>query len=211
MGPPGAGKGTQARLLARDIGYIQFSTGDAFREVSRQDTPLGKKVKETIDNGYLAPPEMAAEIVTTTVKKHMDAGHGLIFDGSPRTVEEAKLIDDFFDAQDYGKPLVIYLKVDKEEMMKRNSKRLYCLGISGDFPVVSDDDRARCQKLGGEVGIRPDDEPAKFATRWQQFMDRTYPVIQNYQRQNMVHELDALPPIPDVHQSVMDIIHHFDA
>lgn len=206
MGPPGAGKGTQAKMLAEKVGYIQFSTGDAFREVSRQDTPLGQKVKDTIDNGYLAPPEMAAEIVTTTVKKHLDAGEGLIFDGSPRTVEEAKLIDQFFIDQHYGTPLVIYLKVDKDEMIRRNSARQYCLGIKGDFPVVTGDDRQRCTDLGGTVGTRADDEPAKFATRWDQFMSRTHPVIENYQRQGMVNEVDGMPSVDEVHRSVMKIV-----
>ena len=210
MGPPGGGKGTQAELLSQKIDYKRFSTGDAFREVSRQDTDLGRKVKETIDNGFLAPPEMAAEIVKTAVKKNLDAGEGLVFDGTPRTVEEARIVDDFFEKDGCGKPLVVYLVVDKEEMMRRNSIRKFCLGISGDFPVVTDEDKKRCEESGGTVGTRPDDEPEKFMTRWNEFMNRTYPVVENYRKLGMVNEVDGMLSIGEVHASVMRIIQKFD-
>lgn len=210
MGPPGGGKGTQAELLSRKIGYKRFSTGDAFREVSRQDTPLGREVKKTIDNGYLAPPEMAAEIVKTAVKKHIDANEGLIFDGTPRTVEEAAIVDDFFVQQNYGQPLVIYLAVDKDEMIKRNSARKFCLGVSGDFPVIDEEDRKKCEELGGKVGTRPDDEPEKFSTRWDEFMNRTYPVVEKYRLQGIVHEIDGMRNIPSVHAEIMNVIGKFD-
>lgn len=209
MGPPGGGKGTQAELLAQKIGYVRFSTGDAFREVSRQDTDLGRRVKETIDNGYLAPPEMAAEIVIAAVKKHIAQDQGLIFDGTPRTVEEGIIVDDFFVQEEYGSPLVIYLKVDQEEMIRRNSQRKFCLGIKGDFPVITEEDAQRCAQLGGQVGTRPDDEPGKFATRWNEFMTRTYPVIEKYQKQGIVHEIDGMKSIDEVHADVMKIIDSF--
>jgi len=210
MGPPGGGKGTQAELLAAGIGYERFSTGDAFREVSRQDTELGRKVKEIIDNGFLAPPEMAAEIVKTAVKKHIEAGQGLIFDGTPRTVEEARIVDEFFEKEGYGKPLVIYLSVDKDEMIKRNSIRKFCLGVSGDFPVVDEEDERKCKEVGGRVGVRPDDEPEKFATRWDEFMKRTYPCVENYRQLGIVNEVDGMPSIEDVHRGVMKVIEKFD-
>ncbi len=209
MGPPGAGKGTQAEMLAQKTGYVRFSTGDAFREVSRQDTDLCRRVKETIDNGYLAPPEMAAEIVMTAVKKHIEAGEGLIFDGTPRTVEEGKIVDDFFVEQEYGLPLVIYLKVDQDEMIRRNSQRRFCLGIKGDFPVITAEDAKRCAELGGDVGTRPDDDPTKFATRWSEFMNRTYPVIEKYQQDGIVNEIDGMASIEDVHAHVMDVVGSF--
>ncbi|MEX1111846.1 MAG: nucleoside monophosphate kinase [Candidatus Andersenbacteria bacterium] len=206
MGPPGAGKGTQAELLAHELKYHRFSSGDAFRAISRQDTDLGRKVKETIDNGYLAPPEMAAEVVTTAVKDHMSQGHGLIFDGSPRTVKEAEMIDAFFAEQGYGKPLAIYLHVDRDEMIRRNSQRKFCLDIHNDFPVVDEEDVQRCEGLGGRIGIRPDDEPEKFTTRWDEFQKQTYPVIERYLSEGVAHQLDGMRPIQEVHMSVMKLI-----
>ncbi len=206
MGAPGAGKGTQAELLSQEIGYKRFSTGDAFREVSRQETELGRKVKDTIDNGHLAPPEMAAEIVMTAVQRHIDADDGLIFDGTPRTIEEAKIVDEFFEKQNYGRPLVIYLKVEREEMIARNSKRRFCLGVKGDFPVANEDDQRRCEELGGTIGTRPDDEPEKFATRWEAFMNQTYPVVEMYRAEGILHELDGKPAVPVVFEEIKKLI-----
>ena len=206
MGPPGGGKGTRAHRLAEKIGYSRFSTGDAFREVSRQDSELGRRVKETIDNGFLAPPEMAAEIVIAAVRTRIEAGEGLIFDGTPRTVEESKVVDDFFAEQGYGKPLIMYLAVDKNEMIRRNSIRKFCLGIAGDFPVVTDEDRERCEKAGGKIGTRPDDDPTKFATRWDEFMTRTYPVVEGYRQKGIVHEVDGMPSVEEVHAQIMEVV-----
>ena len=206
MGPPGGGKGTQAEMLAKKIGYSRFSTGDAFREVSRQDSELGRKVKNTIDQGILAPPEMAAEIVIEAVKKYVEVGQGVIFDGTPRTVKESVMVDDFFEQAGYGRPLVLYLDINKAEMIERNSTRRFCLGISGDFPVVNDEDRERCEKLGGKVGVRPDDEPEKFETRWSEFMNQTYPVVEKYRKQGIVYEVDGMLSIPAVYEQIMGVI-----
>jgi adenylate kinase len=210
MGPPGAGKGTQAQLLAEKIGYARFSTGDAFREAARQDTPFGRRVKQTIDNGFLMPPEDAAEVVIGAMQKHIAAGNGLIFDGTPRTVKEAAMVDAFFEEQGYGQPLAIYLKVDREEMIRRNSRRKFCLGVSGDFPVVTDEDRLKCEKLGGQVGSRADDAPEKFVTRWDEFMNQTHPVVERYLQEGIAKEVDGMPAPPVVHESVMEVIKSFD-
>lgn len=205
MGPPGAGKGTQAKLLCQKISYHNFSTGNAFREVAMQDTPLGHRVKETIDNGFLAPPEMAAEIVITAVSKYVP-NTGLVFDGTPRTVKESEIVDDYFVTHGAGRPLVIHLALNKEEMIRRNSERKFCLGVSGGFPVMTEQDSQRCQSIGGTIGIRPDDEPEKFNTRWEEFMNQTYPVIARYTQQGMVTQLDGMQSIAAVHRDIMAII-----
>lgn len=210
MGPPGAGKGTQAEMLAQKIGYHRFSTGDAFRAQARQNTPLGRRVKETIDNGYLMPPEDAAAVVTEAVREHLEQGRGLIFDASPRTVTEAAMIDAFFEEQGYGRPLVISLKIDKKDMIERNSKRKFCLDIEGDFPVVSEEDVRRCEELGGRIGIRPDDEPEKFETRWSQFTELTYPIFEKYQEEGILREVDGKKSIEDVHEQVIAVIEEYE-
>lgn len=210
MGPPGAGKGTQAELLAREIGYKRFSTGDAFRAMARADTPLGQQVRDTIDNGKLMPPEAAAEVVMAAIGKHIKARDGLIFDGTPRTVKEAQMVDAYFEEQNYTKPLAIYLRVDKDEMIKRNSQRKFCLGIAGDFPVVTAEDEARCDTLGGTVGSRPDDSLDKMTMRWDEFMNQTYPVVEHYLAEGIAREVDGFLPVPEVHAQVMQIIDSFD-
>ncbi len=210
MGPPGAGKGTQAEMLAQKIGYHRFSTGDAFRSISRQDTELGRRVKGTIDNGYLMPPEDAAAVVTQAVKEHLEQGRGLIFDASPRTVAEAIIIDEFFDKQGYGRPLAIRLKVDQEDMIERNSKRKFCLDIQGDFPVVTEQDAKRCERLRGRIGTRPDDEPEKFETRWSQFTELTYPIFEKYAKEGIFREVDGKRSMEEVHERVMAVINEYE-
>jgi len=211
MGAPGSGKGTQAKMLSQALGYHQFSTGSAFREVSKQSTELGQKVKSLIDNGILCPPELAAEVVINAIKDHLKTGKGLVFDGTPRTVEEARIVDDFFLKNNYGRPLAIYLDVPKEEMIARNSKRKFCLNISSDFPIVNEEDAKRCEALGGTVGTRPDDNPEKFATRWNEFQKHTYPVIENYLKEGILQKISGQHEIAKVHEQVMRIINQYNA
>lgn len=206
MGAPGSGKGTQAQLLAEKISYYRFSTGDAFRKVAAQPTDLGQRVKETIDKGVLGPPTMAAEIVIAAVKDHLSSDKGLIFDGTPRTQEEAALVDAFFAEQGFGRPMAILLNVDKQDMIDRNTKRLFCLHIQPGYPIVTNDDKQRCLAAGGTIGNRPDDSHENFDTRWQQFMDRTWPVIEQYRGQGILHEVDGKQSVGEVHQAVMNVI-----
>lgn len=207
MGPPGAGKGTQAKLLAEELDYHQFSTGSAFRDLAAQDTDLGRQVKEIIDSGYLMPPEKAAEVVMKAVEDHLSKGQGLIFDGTPRTKKEAAMVGSFFVDKKYGDPLPIFLTVDKDEMMARNAKRRYCVVMEGaDFPVVTLEDEKRCSAMGGEVGRRADDDPEKFATRWSEFIELTLPVVKNYRARGILQEVNGMKTVEEVHEAVMGVI-----
>ena len=212
MGMPGAGKGTQAEMLAHDIGYSRFSTGNAFRQLALEDTPLGRQIKEIIDNGFLTPPPLAAEVVINATKEFMARGEGLVFDGTPRTLEEAQYLNKAFLEAGYGHPLVIYLEVDKETMIERNSNRRICLDIEGEFPVRTERDEERCTELGGRVGMRPDDEKEKFNTRYDQFMNLTYPAIVDHRSRHdgLFFMVDGMPEPHRVHASVMDIMRQFE-
>ncbi len=206
MGPPGAGKGTQTMLLAREVTYGQFSTGDALRAMARADSDLGRRVKEIINNGFLAPPALVAEVVKEAVGKRLAAGEGIIFDGTPRTLEEAHMIDDFFIQEGYVAPLVILLDTDKNTMIERNSIRTFCLDIVGDFPIIFPKDKERCRSLGGRIGRRADDDPSKFDTRWSQFMELTWPVIQEYKAAGKVKQVNGKLAIADVHKEIVTLI-----
>ncbi len=203
MGPPGAGKGTQSSLLAKKLGYHQFSTGNAFREIARQNSDLGRRVKATIDNGYLAPPAMAAEVVINAIKESVKLNRGLIFDATPRTVKEAAIVDDFFAKNNYGRPLAIYLEVTEKEMKERNTHRRYCLDTLHGFSVMNEADVKRCEEIGGRVGFRADDEPEKFAIRWSQFQENTYPVVLQYKKDGILFTVNGRLSIAKVHQEIL--------
>lgn len=206
MGPPGAGKGTQASFLAKEIGYHQFSTGAAFRAVARQETELGRQVRQVMERGELCPPPLAAQVVIEAVREQVQAGKGIVFDGTPRTLEEAAIVDAWLAEQGYGRPLVILLDIDRRQMEERNLKRRYCLDITPDFPVLSVEDMERCEKIGGRVGRRPDDEPDKFSARWQQYTDLTKPVVDRYEQEDILARVDGRSAIEDVHAAVMQVV-----
>ncbi len=210
MGLPGSGKGTQASMLAKAIGYYQFSTGDELRTIAREHTPLGMQIKSSIDNGYLAPPPLVAELVIKTFQERLVGFRGIVFDGTPRTIQETEILDDFFSRENYGRPLVIYLEAEKEAMIERNSKRKYCVGIDHGFPLTNEASYKRCEALGGSVGMRADDDPKKFHIRYEQFIERTYPVIEKYKKENIVHTINGMEEPSSVHQNVMDIIKAYE-
>lgn len=209
MGPPGAGKGTQASFLAKEINYHQFSTGAAFRAVARQQTELGQKVRTIMEGGQLCPPALAAQVVIEAIREQVAAGKGIIFDGTPRTVEEAGIVDGWLKEQGYGRPLVIFLEIDRAHMEDRNLKRRYCLDITPDFPIMDETDADRCATLGGRLGRRPDDEPEMFDARWQQYTDLTKPVVDSYEREGILTRVDGRLPIPDVHAAVMRVVREY--
>jgi len=212
MGMPGAGKGTQAEMLSHDIRYHQFSTGSAFRQIAREDSDLGRQVKHFIENGFLTPPAIAADVVLAAVHEILVDGEGIVFDGTPRTLAEAETVNARLMAEGYGVPLVIYLEVEKETMIERNSKRKLCLNAEKEFPVTTHKDELACEKLGGTVGTRPDDEKEKFTTRYNQFMELTYPVVelQKEKHPELFYRVNGLLEAHQVHALVMDVIKQFE-
>lgn len=212
MGMPGAGKGTQAEMLAHDIGYHQFSTGNAFRQIALEDSELGREVKKIIDSGLLTPPAMAAKVVMAAVDEYITKGEFLVFDGTPRTLTEMQIITEHFATKGYGDPLILYLEADKETMIERNSKRRLCLDVEREFPVTTQHDTQKCIELGGRVGMRPDDEKEKFTTRYDQFMELTYPVVAKYRSEHngLFFIVDGMVEPHRVHASIMDIIRQFE-
>ena len=207
VGPPGAGKGTHAQLLQRDAGYVWLSTGNAMRSVARdEDSELGRRIRDLIDQGRLAPPDVAVQVITEEAAPQIDAGSRLVLDGSPRTVEEADRLDEFFEEHGYSSRMLLYLSISRDEMIRRNSRRKFCLEVPQGFPVETDEDVERCRQQGGRVGTRPDDRPEKLATRWDEFLQQTYPVVERYRRKGSLREVDGHRTIDQVHAEVMESI-----
>jgi adenylate kinase len=164
IGPPGAGKGTQCRRLAEYLGVPHLSTGELLRE-TRGDSVLGKLVSSYIDAGRLAPDELVMPIVTKRLSAE-DCAQGCIFDGFPRTINQAKMLDQYLDNHSDRLDLVLHLDVQEDELVKRLLKR-------------------------AQIENRADDTEATISARLEVFRNQTAPVLGFYRQQGMVESVDG--------------------
>jgi len=186
LGPPGAGKGTQAKRLEEKYGLKQLSTGDMLRAEMAAASPLGLKVKAIVDSGSLVTDEIMIEMIASRIEQS-DCKNGVIFDGFPRTVAQAEALDVMLDER--GRPLsaVIELKVDEESLVKRLNNRIA-------------ETKAR-----GEA-VRGDDNEETLRKRLQVFRDQTAPIIPYYKGRNMLQSVDGMASIDVVEAELAKIL-----
>lgn len=158
IGPPGSGKGTQAELICKRYNIVHISTGDIFRENIKNKTPLGLKIKSIIDSGKLVDDSLTIEIVKNRLNEK-DAKNGFCLDGFPRTIEQAKALDEFAKIDK-----AIEIDLDDKEIVSRLSKRRMCL-VCGNPTHVDLLKNGRCEKCGGEVYTREDDKEETILKR----------------------------------------------
>ena len=174
LGPPGAGKGTQARELARDWGVPQIATGDMLREAGARRTPLGREAKRHMDAGGLVPDDVVIGLVAERLGQP-DAGPGFVLDGFPRTVAQAEALDRMLAER--GTPLerVVFFDVSRPELLRRLTGRRVCRQCGTGFHVVSAPPKAagRCDKCGGELYQREDDAEGPVAKRLDVYESQT--------------------------------------
>lgn len=186
LGPPGAGKGTQAKRLEEKYGLKQLSTGDMLRAEMAAGSPLGLKVKAIVDSGSLVTDEIMIEMIANRIEQP-DCKNGVIFDGFPRTVAQAEALDKMLDEK--GRPLsaVIELKVDEEALVKRLNNRIA-------------ETRAR-----GEA-VRGDDNEETLRKRLQVFREQTAPIIPYYDSRDMLQSVDGMASIEVVEAELAKIL-----
>jgi adenylate kinase len=182
LGPPGAGKGTQAQRLVEKHGIVQLSTGDMLRAAVRAGTPVGRKAKDVMARGELVPDEIVVAIVSDRIDEP-DARNGFILDGFPRTVPQAEALDRMLAEKGLRLDAVIELKVDEGTMIQRIEKRIA-------------DSRAR-----GEP-VRPDDNPEVLKKRLRAYREQTAPLIDYYGKKGALKTVDGMAPIGDVSQAI---------
>jgi adenylate kinase len=173
LGPPGAGKGTQAERFAREEGIPKISTGDILREAVAEGSPLGRLAKEAMDAGRLVSDEVMIGIVRERLAKP-DAGRGFILDGFPRTVAQAEALDAIMAGRD--PLLVIEIVVPAEELVRRTSQRRVC----GRCGFTTTADAAACTRCGGELTSRSDDNAEVVRERLQVYERQTKPLVDFY-------------------------------
>jgi len=181
MGPPGAGKGTQAKRIAQIFKIPHISTGDMLREAVAAGTDLGLKVKEIMDKGLLVPDDLMIDLVRERLSRE-DTRNGFILDGFPRTVEQAAALDEMLE--DLGRKIDVALLVnaDEEEVVKRISSRRVCpeCGKVYNLLTIRPKVEGRCDNDGAELIQRDDDMPDTVRARYRVYLEKTEPVIQYY-------------------------------
>jgi len=178
LGPPGAGKGTQAQRLAAKHNIVQLSTGDMLRAAVKSATPIGRKVQDIIAHGRLAPDEVVVDLVGQRIAAP-DARNGFILDGFPRTVPQAAALDRILKGKGLGLDAVIELSVDEEALIKRIESRIAEMTARGE-------------------SLREDDSAEVLHIRIKAYREQTAPLIAYYRQEGVLRTVNGMAPIPDV-------------
>jgi adenylate kinase len=199
VGPPGAGKGTQAAFIATHLGIPQISTGDIFRANVSKGTPLGVEAKKYMDAGDLVPDEVTIAMVRDRLKQP-DAVNGYLLDGFPRNLAQAKVLDDMLLELGHGLDMVMELVVDDDEVVRRLAGRRTCRQCGTiwhlDFDPTTDPDS--CDRCGGELFQRDDDREDTIRHRLEVYAEQTAPIVGYYAEAGILVGVDATGPVEDI-------------
>ncbi|OQB09805.1 MAG: Adenylate kinase [Candidatus Omnitrophica bacterium ADurb.Bin205] len=192
LGPPGAGKGTQAKSLAEELALAHVSTGDILRQNVKDCTSLGKEAKDFMDRGLLVPDELMAKMLQERFSQP-DVRKGFILDGYPRNLSQAKTLEDIFSIQGIDVDLVVYLDSSEEVIIQRLSGRLVCSKCGVNFHKINMPPKREgiCDKCGSALYQRSDDKVETIKKRLEVYKKETSDLIEYYQGKNKLHRLDA--------------------
>lgn len=199
LGPQGSGKGTQAKLMAAKYNIPHISTGDIFRELRTQDSAMGKKVRELIDNGNLVPDEITNQIVADRLAKP-DCDEGFILDGYPRNIVQAQFLEQ-------KKPVnkCIYVEVSDAESIKRITARRACSVCKADFNTIYIKPKKEgvCDKCNGKLMQRDDDTPEAVKKRLEIYYKETKPLLDFYKKKNALFKVNGEQPVDKVFKDIV--------
>jgi adenylate kinase len=198
VGPPGAGKGTQASLLAEHYKIPHISTGDIFRANLKSGTALGLQAKGFMDKGELVPDSVTNEMV----KDRLRNASGFLLDGFPRNVAQAEVLQGFLNEK--GAPLnaVVEFQINNEEIIKRLSSRRTCRGCGKVFPGQV----SKCDSCGGEIYQRDDDKESVIARRLEVYGEQTAPIIDYYRKAGLLVAISATGEVSAITKDVIDAL-----
>ncbi len=207
LGPPGAGKGTQASLLSESLKIPQISTGDILRNSVRAGTPMGARAKFFMDSGSLVPDEVVVGIVEERLQSP-DCNDGFILDGFPRTVAQADSLDLMLAR--LGKQIehVLSMTVDDDELLTRISGRRMCVKCGKGYHLVFDPPKVSgvCDLCGSELYQRDDDKVETMRKRLDEYYKKTAPLISYYSQKNILHPIPGIGAIEDIQKSIQKVL-----
>lgn len=207
LGAPGAGKGTQAQMLAKKYDIPHVSTGDIFRMNIKNGTELGMEAKKYMDQGLLVPDELTVRILLDRVAKD-DCKNGYVLDGFPRTIPQANVLEEALtklgDKIDYA----VNVDVPDENIIRRMGGRRACLACGATYHIehVPPKKEGICDKCGQELVLRDDDKPETVTNRLQVYKEQTQPLIDFYTERGVLHNVDGTKDMNEVFEAIVAIL-----
>ena len=204
VGAPGAGKGTQASMVAEKLNLVHVSSGDLFRQGLEQGTELGKQAKSYMERGILVPDEITIQMVMERLSAP-DCENGVILDGFPRNLPQAEALDSALLEQGTKIGKVIYIRVSEGELIRRLSARWLCRQCQAVYNMINSPPKVtgKCDKCGGELYQRPDDKPETVKKRLAVYFAETAPLIDYYRRQSKLLEVEGEGSVAEVTQRIV--------
>lgn len=211
VGPPGAGKGTQAQFISSHLAIANISTGDLFRANVSQGTPLGVEAKKYMDTGDLVPDEVTIKMVRERLAEE-DARDGFLLDGFPRTVPQAEVLGDMLDELGRGLDVVLELVVDDDEVVRRLAGRRTCRQCGTVWHIDFDPptNENSCDHCGGDLFQRDDDREETVRHRLEVYNDQTAPLVAYYADQGILVGIDATGPVEEVTERAIGALNPLD-
>ena len=199
LGGPGAGKGTQAEKLLENWNMEHLATGDILRDEVDKGTELGKKAKEYMNRGDLVPDDLVVDMV----QKRLTDQKGYLFDGFPRTIDQAEALDEVLELD-----LVAYIKIDKSEAVRRLSSRRVCSECGRIYNTLfkPPNREGTCDECGGELYQRDDDKSEVIRDRFETFLDETAPLIEYYRERGLLAEIDGEQEPGEVYKDIERVL-----
>jgi adenylate kinase len=206
FGPPASGKGTQGDRLSERIGVPQVATGNILRAEVALRTELGLRVKAVMERGELVPDQLMIELIRKRLRQP-DCGKGFLLDGFPRTVAQARALDELGQSMGMGFDRVLYLTAPAEELVRRISGRFTC-AICGRSYFFDPDKPSpeNCNQDGGLLFVREDDRPETARRRISVYLENTLPVLDHYLRKGLVIEIDGRAPVDEVTDRILQAL-----
>lgn len=207
MGPPGAGKGTQAGVIVNEFGIPHISTGDAFRLAMKLETPIGLKAKEYMERGELVPDDITIGIVEERLQQP-DCKQGFLLDGFPRTLAQAEALEDILGRLDTKLDDVVDLKVDRDRLLARITGRRICKTCGATYHLIFNPPKVEgiCDKDGGELYQRSDDNEESVGKRLDEYSNKTAPLLTFYESKGLLREIDGEQDIDAVSKDIVSLL-----